>query len=450
MTASAPASAPTMPLARPRGALARDALGWFVPLSIAVHALTALPWHTILLAFFHLLGVHSDVTWKEGVDAPTVIPIDLDALDEVDESAPPPNVLPPGPDDPTNAPGPKLAGDAGVETSPDAAADSAPDGGPDGRPDAPPDAPRDGLPTDASGDGEGDTPDAPPKRIKDPNAAAGGLVGLKPVKGGEVNVSVLVRTDHMRTHPIGKLLGGKLAKIEQWKPFLAGTGIDPVIDLDAIFADGPRFYETSRVTMILVHSKPDAEIALALKAIADEHDGVWVGDDEVPAFRAKIDGSDRVFVQIPGGLIITPPDGEKQALAIGHGMVKKKKTGKDLLPKADGDLVLSGYMRQPSRVLAGIPEDLTDVHVTIRKRPDDGAIVDLDAKAKDAAHAEADAKDIRKLIEGHLTGLQGAFVRKWVTGYTIEVDGDVVHVHHELSGEQLQDIWSLLNTLGVF
>ena len=63
-----PASAPTLPLVQPRGALARDALGRFVPISIALHALTALPWHTIVLALFHLLGVHSSVTWKEGVD----------------------------------------------------------------------------------------------------------------------------------------------------------------------------------------------------------------------------------------------------------------------------------------------------------------------------------------------------------------------------------------------
>jgi hypothetical protein len=425
-------AAPVPPLPTTRGPLGRDLLVRFVPLSIGLHLLAALPWHLILAALFKALGMGSSVHWKD-VDAPTIIPIDIDQLGE-DESAAPP----------AETTSPTTPGTDGVGTKPP------PDGGVDGG-DGGTDA-HDGGPPDAKGDGEGDAPDADagPKRVKDPNSAAGGLVGLNPIKGGEVNVSVTVRTDHMRSHPIGKQLGAKLAKIDQWKPFLAGTGIDPVMDLDAIYAVGPRFYETSRVTAILVHSKPDADIALALKVIADENKGEWIGDDDVPAFRAKIDGADRVFVQIPSGLIITPLDGEKQALAIAHAMVTKHKTGKDLLPKSDTDLIISSYMRQPSRVLSSIPEDLNDVHVTIRTRPDEGIVLDIDAKAKDAQHAEDDAKDLGKLIESHLTGLQGALVRKWVTGYSITTDGDVVHLHHELTGEQVQDIWALITTLGMF
>lgn len=421
-------AAPTAPSPLPtsRVWLGRDLLVRFIPLSIGVHLLAALPWHIILAALFKALGMGSTVHWKD-VDAPTIIPIDIDQLGE-DPGAPPP----------ASTETPNGTGDGvGPKATPDAGVDAAPDGGP-----------KEAGPPDASGDVDGDADGG--KRVKDPNAAAGGLVGLNPIKGGEVNVSVTVRTDHMRGHPIGKQLGAKLAKIDQWKPFLAGTGIDPVMDLDAIYAVGPRFYETSRVTAILVHSKPDSELALALKVIADENRGTWIGDDDVPAFRAKIDGADRVFVQIPGGLIITPPDGEKQALAIAHAMVAKHKTGHDLLPKSDADLIVSSYMRQPSRVLSSIPEDLNDVHVTIRTRPDEGVVLDVDAKAKDAAQAEVDAADIRKLIESHLTGLQGALVRKWVTGYSVTTEGDLVRVHHELTGEQVQDIWGLITTLGMF
>lgn len=427
MTADVSAADDSLPTTR--GPLGRDLLARFVFVSIGVHLLAALPWHLIIAAIFKALGVGTTVHWKD-VDAPTVIPIDIDQLGEDQSSAPPPPENPPT-SSTGEGPGPKAPPDAGVDATPDA-------------------MPKEGGPPDAKTDGEGDAPDAGGKRVKDPNAAAGGLVGLNPIKGGEVNVSVTVRTDHMRAHPIGKQLGAKLAKIDQWKPFLAGTGIDPVNDLDAIYAVGPRFYETSRVTAILVHSKPDSEITLALKVIADENKGEWVGDDDVPAFRAKIDGADRVFVQIPGGLIITPLDGEKQALAIAHAMVSKHKTGHDLLPKSDVDLVVSSYMRQPSRVLSSIPEDLNDVHITIRTRPDEGIVLDLDGKAKDAEHAEADAKELRKLIESHLTGLQGMLARKWVDGYVITTDGDVVHLHHELTGEQVQALWSLITTMGMF
>jgi hypothetical protein len=436
------AEAPTEEAVHKRPPLARDLLGVFVPISAALHALTALPWHKLILMLFTALGIGSSVHWKtDAPDAPTVIPIDLDILDD---------------DDSVNAqepPGPNGNGGDGVGVKPgsDAGVDAPLEVGDDAMPG---DASKEGGPGDAGGlatpDADaGDAPDGG-KRIKDPNALAGGLSGLKPVEG-EVNVQVLVRLDHLRMHPLGKAIGAKLVKIEQWKPFLQGTGIDPINDLDALMAYGPRFYETSRVTVILVHSKPDAELLLALKAIAsDAKDVTWVGDDDVPAFRGKVDGAVRVFVQLPGGLIITPADGEKQALAIGHAMVKKHKVATDLLPKSDADLVMSSYMRKPSNVLSEIPEDLTDVHVTIRTRADDGAVFDVDAKAKDAKHATDDAAAMKKLIESHLTGLQGAIARKWIAGYTIDAEDDVVHLHHELSGEQVSDIWTTLSLLSGF
>lgn len=434
------AEEPAIPIL-PRGRLARDLLGWFVGLSVGLHALTQAPWARLLVAMLSALGLHSDLNWKHAQDDhATVIPIDLDQLDDE-----PPPVAPTTPNGNGSGDGigPKYV-DAGLDANeagiPDAPGDAL--AMTDGFPDAPK--------GDVGGNGDADANvDAGPPRVADPNKASGGLLGLKPIKG-EVNVSVLVRTDHLRAHPIGKQLGGKLSSIPQWKPFLAGTGLDPVMDLDAIFADGPRFYETSRVTVILVHSKPDEELTTALHSIADGAPGSeWIGDDDVPAFRAKIDGANRVFVQIPGGLIITPPDGEKQALAIGKKMVEKHKRGKDLLPKGDTDLMVSGYIRKPSNILGDIPDDLTDIHITVRGMPDNGAAIDVDGKAKDDAHAKDDADVLRKLIESHLTGLQGAIIKKWIAGYTLSTDGDVVKLHHQLTGEQLNDIWTVLTALGM-
>ena len=442
-TTDAEASPNPAPVAPHKGkrALTRDLIAVFVPVSAALHGMTALPWHKLVIALLTALGIGSGLHFKQDApDAPTVIPIDLDLDDEPVADEPPPAGNGNG-----DGIGPKYAGDAGADAPGVEAGDA----------DATPfDAPHDGAP-DGNGTSTADADAAETdvdagKRIKDPNALAGGLTGLKPVEG-EVNVQVLVRLDHLRVHPLGKAIGAKLTKIDQWKPFLQGTGIDPVNDLDALMAYGPRFYETSRVTVILVHSKPDADILLALKAIAaDATDVEWVGDDDVPAFRGKVDGAVRVFVQLPGGLIITPADGQKQALAIGHAMVKKHKVATDLLPKADADLIMSSYMRKPSNVLSDIPEDLSDVHVTIRTRADNGAVFDLDAKAKDAKHASDDAVALKKLVESHLTGLQGAIVRKWLTGYTIDADDDVVRLHHELTGEQVSDIWTTLSLLGGF
>lgn len=408
--------------------LARDWFGRFIVVSIGLHFVWALPWAAILTALLHALGVQTGpVHWKD-VDAPTVIPIDLDL--DTDLTAEP---APGGTAQPGQGPGPAPAAsaDAGPETLADASADTSPEAGDSG-------------PTDAGADGEAGG-DAGPVRVKDPNALAGGLNSIKP-PNKEVHVSVLVRLDHLRTHPIGKQLGVRLANIPQWKPFFEGTGLDPVKDFDALFAFGPRFYETSRVSAIIAHNKQDETMKLVLEGVAKRFPGSeWIGDDEVPAFRAKIDGADRVVVQLPGGLIVTPPDGEKQSIELGHQLIKKHKRVGDTLPKGDADLVVSSYLAKPSNVLTAIPEDLHDVHITIRKRKDDGAALDMDAAAKDDKHAKDDADAIKKLIEGYVPkGLIGAIARKYVDGYTVLPEGSVVHVHHELDGDRLDSAWSLL------
>ena len=435
--ASSHAALPTgdPPAASPRRAsrspLKRDLLVRFVPVSLALHALTAAPWAKIFAALLHLLGIGSGpVHWKQDVDAPTIIPIDLESFGDDSVTAPPGS---------NGSDGPVIA----VKSGGDGGADGDADGGDAG----PSDAAGDAGDARAGGDADAAPTDAGPPRVRDPNALAGGLATM--TKKGEVNVSVLVRTDHMRKHEIGVALGGKLAKIEQWRPFFEGSDLDPVRDIDAILAYGPRFYETSRLTAILVHSKPDDAMTIVLRSLAARTPGSeWIGDDQVPAFRGKIDGADRVFVQFPAGIIVTPLDGEKQALDIAHALVAKGKNGHDLLPKGDDDLLVSWYLRKPANVMTDIPEDLEDTHITIRSRPDEGIVLDADAKAKDAKHATEDAAAVRKLVEGHLTGIQGAIARKWITGYVVEANGDVVRVHHELTGEQVSDIWTMLTTFG--
>jgi len=422
-------STSTVPISeRERQPLQRDLLKWFVPLSIGLHLMWALPWAAILTALLKVLGMQSGaVHWKD-VDAPTVIPIDIDSLDEGSTVvSPPPD--PVG----TAGTGPGPGADAGPpETSIEA-----------GAPDAAPDAPK---PTDG-----GDAGDAGgPPRVKDPNALAGGLNSLKP-PNKEVHVSVLVRMDHLRTHPIGKQFGAKLVKIEQWKPFFEGTGIDPVRDLDALYAFGPRFHETSRVSAIIAHNKPDEAMALVMQGLAKKFPGSeWIGDEEVPAFRANIDKADRVVVLLPGGMIITPLDGEKQSIELARQLVRKKKKVGDTLPKGDPDLIVSAFLTKPSNVLTAIPEDLHDVHVTIRSRKDNGGVLDMDAKAKDEKHAKDDAEAVKKLIEGYVPkGFIGMIARKYVEGYTVVAEGDLVHVHHELDGDRIETVWGLLNAGGL-
>jgi hypothetical protein len=176
----------------------------------------------------------------------------------------------------------------------------------------------------------------------------------------------------------------------------------------------------------------------------------WIGDEEVPAFRANIDKADRVIVMLPGGLIITPPDGEKQSIELARQLVRKKKKVGDTLPKGEPDLIVSSYIAKPSNVLTAIPEDLKDVHITIKKRKDNGGVLDMDAKAKDEKQAKDDVEVVKKLIEGYVPkGFIGVIARKYVDGYTVTAEGDVIHVHHELDGDRVETVWGLLNAGGL-
>ena len=244
--------------------------------------------------------------------------------------------------------------------------------------------------------------------------------------------------DHLALH--GTLSHGAAIRLLKFSYLL-----DP--EADAIYANGPRFRETSRVTAILVHNKPDLAMTLVLQGVNKGAKGEWIGDDDVPAFRAKIDKADRVFVQIPGGLIVTPPDGEKQAFEIARAMVKKKRRAADMVPKGDPDLIMGSYMRQPSNVLTAIPADLHDLNITIRLRKDLGTILEADAQAKDATSAKDDAVTLGKLIESAVPkGFVGMLARKYVAGYTITSDGDVVRFHHELDGDRLESAWTLIGS----
>ncbi|GAC1351150.1 MAG: hypothetical protein NVS3B20_05910 [Polyangiales bacterium] len=395
----------------------RDLLARFIPISVLIHAIATAPWLRILGLLLGLLGLHGGpVSWKK-VDHPTVIPIDLDSLDDLSPADPAAN---------TSADGTRSTSAQAANADGGADAGAGGDGGDAG----------DGAAREV-GDG-GDAGDGAlplPPRVRDPNSLAGGLNTLAP-HGVEVNVSLLLRMDHLRAHPYAKDIGVELAAIPQWKPFLAGSGIDVMRDIDVMWAFGPRFYDTSRVTAIIVHNRPDEYLTTGLKQVSANLKGETIDDDQITAFRARVDGSPRVIVQLRGGLIVTPPDGEEQAMAIARALIKKGKTARDMVPKGERDLIVAWFLRKPSNALTAIPGDLTDTHITIRKRKDNGAVIDGDAKAKDAKHASADVKEIRTLIEASTPSL----LHSYIEGYTVEANGDVVRVHHEVDFDTLNSL----------
>ncbi|MFI5301606.1 MAG: hypothetical protein ACHREM_26250 [Polyangiales bacterium] len=414
---------PTLPPSIERPARLRDHLLRFVPISLAIHALGFAPWAALIAAIIHLLGITPPIHLKDVAPGETVIPIDIDDLDE---STTPASAPPVATGEPT-AGGGDRAGDAAVT-------------------DAIGDSPAEAGVVDAAP--EASAPPAP-KRVGDPGRYASGLDSIKP-KSKEVNVSLWLRMDRLREQPIGPELGGLFASIPQWRPFFDGTGIDPVKDVDVIFADGPRFFELSQVTAIIVVSCSDDAVLAAMKIVATKGKDVeWASDTFPAVLRVTLDGAKLVVVQLPGGIVVTNPGAEKQAVASARRLIAKKKRAKDSVPRTDAEVIVSAYLRKPSNVLTAIPEDLVDTRITLRAKKDGTAIADLDAQAKDEKHAKEDVKIGEELVAAYVPkGFLGKLVRKYVDGHKLTSEGSIVHLHHELTGDQIKSIWSLIKLGG--
>lgn len=412
---------PTLPPSIERTARLRDHLLRFVPISLLIHGLTLAPWAALVTALIHLLGIQAPIHLKDVAPGETVIPLDLDELDEavVPQRAGATDGEPNGPDGVPSA---------GATPKPSASASAS-------KP----------LPAPST---SSSAPPAPP-RVGDPDRYASGLSALKP-KSKEVNVSLWLRMDRLRLHPLGPELGGLFSAIPQWRPFFDGTGIDPVKDVDVIFADGPRFYELSQVTALIVVSCSDDAVLAAMKVVATRGKDVEWPSDAFPAvLHLTLDGAKLVVVQLPGGLLITHPSAEKQAVSQAQKLVAKKRRAKDAVPRSDPELIVSAYLRKPSNVLTAIPDDLVDTHITVRVKKDGAAIADLDAQAKDEKHAKDAVKVGEELIAAYVPkGFLGKMVRKYIDGHTLTSLGTIVHLHHELTLDQLQSIWSLIKLGG--
>lgn len=433
---------------------------WFLLLSCSLHALSVAPWPQWIRSVLSLIGIQSTTSWTD-FDAPTVIPIDITSLDDEPEpTAPPKSNAPEIAAAPVSASSAKQTLHA-LDAAVDAASqlrDSAThhavdahtfmaiiDASPSNESSASDSQVSDAL-HELESDAASDAGSAKPG-LRDPNALSGALASLQPTSK-EVNVSFFLRTDHLRKHPLGHAIGKKLILVAQWKPFFEGTGLNPIDDIDVIQAYGPRFHETSRITALIVHSKPEDEMRIKMRVIAmRDPKSVQIGTEEIPAFRANLDQATRVFVQMPGGILITPLDGEKQALLIAKQLIEKKANARMLVPKSDADLIVSAYMRQPSNVLGVIPPTLHDAKGIIRMRKDFGAVIDVEAQSKDAQQAKADTQAIKSYIS-ELTGnlLIGLAVNPYIQGHSLEAQGNSVRVHHELDFEKVKGVWGLANT----
>lgn len=222
--------------------------------------------------------------------------------------------------------------------------------------------------------------------VKDTLGLAGGLT--KAVKG-KPNIALVLWFDSIKEHPVGRTVSEILQCEPQWKEFLGST-TDPVRDLEGVMLTGPRFSDSSKITVAVQHKLPPAEVEAMIGAMVkrsgDAGGFLDAGAGEIAA-RAFADRAERIVFTHPRDMVfITPPEGYEQIRGIDQPLS---------LPPGEGravSLTLVNPWRPMRAFRVKAPETLTELRLDIVVTRDGGATITVEFDDQDAASAEASAK----------------------------------------------------------
>lgn len=339
-------------------------------------------------------------------DGEVIIPITLESAPSSSPAPEPEPASVPGSPPEKAAPPKPIVNDAGA---PDAAP---PDAAPDAS-EAPDAAPLKDDPLDAGADAASEDAPADPAEIADATASdptdaeplalaeAGsgtepavkdslGLTGeLTKTVQGKPNISLVLWFDSLKDHPAGQTVSEILQCEPQWREFLGGT-MDPVRDLEGVMLTGPRFVDSSKITVAVQHKLPPTKLKELITAFVERsgEKGAFLdaGKGEIAA-KAFADKAERVVFTHPRDMVfITPPEGWEQIRAIEQPLS---------LPPGEGRAV-SLTLVNPWRPLRALriqaPNTLTEMRLDIVMTRDGGANITVELDDKDAETAEASAK----------------------------------------------------------
>lgn len=217
-----------------------------------------------------------------------------------------------------------------------------------------------------------------------------GLTGdLAKAIRGKPNIVLVLWFDAIREHPTGRALSEILQCEPQWREFLGET-TDPVRDFEALMVTGPRFSDSSKITVAILHKLPESRIEEMIGGLVERsgEGGAWLdaGVGELVA-KAHADRAERVVFTHPRDMVfITPPEGYEQIRALKQPFS---------LPSGEGraiSMTLANPWRPMRAFRVRAPETLTELRVDIVVTNDGGATIRAELDDLDAETAEASAK----------------------------------------------------------
>jgi hypothetical protein len=360
------------------------------------------------------------------VEGEALIPVDVLNAGDVPPPPPPPPPSPPAeeekPKEPALAKAPEVPrrNDAGAS---DAAADAPID--------SLADAPADSLPRFdgaalAAADGEANGP-------RDPE----GIVGLPSVRADVVLVTLVIKAYAIRSHPLGQRVGRLMRAIPQWDEFLSGTDVDPVRDLDWLMISGPSLRNTSRDSVVIHYSAPDAVVDRQVQIVSRKYGRGGAFDAGVGGVKASLiyaDGAERVILRPqPHFLAVVPPNvAERNARALSVGLSEPRR----------GDALFLRVI-DPHHPIPEIPDSITEMRLRITSRADAGADVVFDFDAKDASAAADAAVEIRRSLRRHNDALTSVLTHGLLDHVDVATEDSTVKVRLTATLDQIETLVTL-------
>jgi hypothetical protein len=366
------------------------------------------------------------------LEGEAVIPVDV--LEGFDMPPPPPPEPSP-PSQPAEDQKEKelAAAKAHVETSPRDA------GAGDAAADAPRDAPSD---TQAGFDGAlvADNADAGEAGLRDPEE----IIGAGSADTGLVRL--VVNTHVIRSHPVGAHLGYLLRAIPQWEEFMSGTDVDPVRDWDWLMIYGPSIRNTSRDSLFIHYSVPDAMVDHNIQVIASRYARGGPFDAGVRGVKASLmqaDRAERVILRPqPHLLAVVPPSvAQKNArLLVAHRLAEPHPGEALNLQLSDPHHALPDFF----------PESISKLRMRVLPIPDGGADVFMDGETKDADAASEAAVALRRTVRRYNDAFLSIVTHGLLDRVDVGTEGTVVKVHLTVTRDQIETLVTLVGDfLGV-
>jgi hypothetical protein len=260
--------------------------------------------------------------------------------------------------------------------------------------------------------------DSGPSGPRDPE----GIVGSASVRADVVLVTLIVKAYVIRTHPVGPRIGRLLRAIPQWDEFMSGTDVDPVRDLDWLMISGPSLRNTSRDSLVIHYSVPDAVVDSRIQAVSRKYARGGPYDAGVKGTKASLiyaDGAERVILRPqPHFLAVVAPNvAERNARALSVGLSEPR----------PGDAMFLRVVN-PHHPMPEIPDSTTEMRMRVVPRADGGADVETDFDTKDPSVASEAAIEIRRVLRRHNDALTSVLTHGLLDHVDVTVEESAVKV----------------------